>query len=181
MERIILAIGANLPGIFKTPRETCGAALFELEKNGVKIVERSSWYRSAPVPVSNQPWFINAVVAVQTHLKSGDLLDLLLFTEERLGRTRSSTNQPRVVDLDLIAYKNQVGTLKTPSGNHLTIPHPRLHQRKFVLLPIFDIASDWCHPVSQTTITELINKLSEKQVIKKVNDSNGFCGSEFFI
>ena len=100
---ILVAVGSNLScPKFGAPRQNCEAALERLEKHGVGIVARSRWYKTSPVPRSDQPDFINGVVAVSTRLDPSALLAVLHDIETEMGRTRAAVNEARIIDLDLI-------------------------------------------------------------------------------
>jgi len=183
---ILIGIGGNLSNHhFKTPRMACGAALDLLSNtDGLSISKRSPWYETAPVPVSYQPWFINAVIAVESQMPASKLIKVLLDTEIRLGRVRENINGPRIIDLDLLCYGDQI--INIPQQDHqpqLTLPHPRLHNRAFVLYPIRDIAPDWHHPVSGKTpgqyIDELGPELLKSQHINKISDETCLFGTEW--
>ncbi|WP_079435880.1 2-amino-4-hydroxy-6-hydroxymethyldihydropteridine diphosphokinase [Zoogloea sp. LCSB751] len=136
--RAYVALGANLGEPVKHLR----AAVDDLGTlPGTQVTARSSLYRSAPVGLLNQPDFINAVVAVDTPLPALELLRQLLTIEARHGRVRSVPNAPRTLDLDLLLY----GELQMQE-TELTLPHPRMHQRAFVLLPLLEIAPDLILP-----------------------------------
>ncbi|HEV7370978.1 2-amino-4-hydroxy-6-hydroxymethyldihydropteridine diphosphokinase [Arenibaculum sp.] len=157
---ILIGIGSNLAGgRFGGPREVCEEALRRLERGGVEVTARSRWYRTAPVPVSEQPWFVNAVVAVATSLGPAGLLEELHRIEAEFGRIRKVRNEARVLDLDLLAYGGLVRT--GPAGPEL--PHPRLHERAFVLLPLRDVAPGWRHPATGETLEALIARLPPGQ------------------
>jgi 2-amino-4-hydroxy-6-hydroxymethyldihydropteridine diphosphokinase len=152
---ILIGVGANLPSSRGSPRETCEAALGELERREVAIARKSRWYESAPIPLSDQPWFVNGVVAVVTALSPHALLTLLHDIERAFGRVRGAPNAARTLDLDLLAYHDTV--LVEPGG--LTLPHPRMMDRAFVLLPLAEIAPEWRHPVAKATAAELAARL----------------------
>jgi 2-amino-4-hydroxy-6-hydroxymethyldihydropteridine pyrophosphokinase len=133
------------------PRAVGEAALAALAQAGVGVAARSRWFESAPVPASDQPWFVNAVARVATGLAAEALLTVLHRIEADLGRIRRVRNEARVIDLDLLAY----GELVRRSETGLVLPHPRLHERAFVLLPLLEVAPDWRHPVLRKTAAEL--------------------------
>jgi 2-amino-4-hydroxy-6-hydroxymethyldihydropteridine diphosphokinase len=149
---ILIGLGANLPSDVGEPRATLEAALAKLEREGVRVVARSRWYRSAPVPRADQPDYVNAVASVETALDPTALLALLHRIEQEFGRARGAPNAARTLDLDLLAYRDRV----SEGGEGAPVlPHPRLHERAFVLLPLVDIAPDWRHPRLGRTAREL--------------------------
>jgi 2-amino-4-hydroxy-6-hydroxymethyldihydropteridine diphosphokinase len=139
---ILIGVGSNLayqPAA--TPCETADAAIAALPEIGVQLIARSSWYASEPVPVSDQPWFVNAVAIVATRFAPEVLLDRLLRLETKFGRVRGERNAARTLDLDLLDCDSRRCDTTT-----LILPHPRLHQRRFVLEPLREIAPEWRHP-----------------------------------
>ncbi|MCB2101133.1 MAG: 2-amino-4-hydroxy-6-hydroxymethyldihydropteridine diphosphokinase [Rhodobacterales bacterium] len=165
---ILVAVGANLPHPrHGPPLATCRAALAALEGAGVALVARSRWYRTAPVPVSDQPWYVNGVAAVETALDPRALLALLHAVEADFGRVRAERNAPRILDLDLLAHGDTV-----LPGPDLILPHPRLHERAFVLLPLADVAPRWRHPVLGRTVAEMIAALPEGQETAVVEEGS---------
>jgi len=164
---IIIGLGGNLPSArFGSPQATLNAALAALEEQGLRVTARSRWYESAPVPLTDQPWFVNGVAAVETDLSPKALLALLLATEQHFGRVRSVPNAARIIDLDLLLYHDEV--INDAEG--LIIPHPRLHERAFVLLPLRDIAPDWRHPVLGLPLDDFIRRLPADQMIRPMAD-----------
>ena len=158
---ILIGVGSNLPSPkFGTPLQTCEAALAELQKRGVKVSRRSRWYESAPVPVSDQPWFVNAVAAVETDLSPEALLALVHEIEAEFGRVRRTRDEARILDLDLLVYNDLVNQ-RPP-----ILPHPRMHQRSFVLLPLAELAPDWRHPANGEPIAKLIAALAPDQIAR---------------
>ncbi len=137
MHRAFIALGANL----EDPAAQVRAALADLTGSGdIALVAASSLYRTAPIGADG-PDYINAVAAVDTPLPPAALLDRLFAVEAHFGRTRSYRNAPRTLDLDLLLYDDQV-----LDGPELTLPHPRLHLRAFVLVPLAEIAPDLALP-----------------------------------
>ena len=153
---ILLGLGANLPSAAHgAPRQTLTAALRSLEDAGVHVVRRSRWYESPPDPPSDQPWYTNAVAVVETSLGPAALLAVLLNAEAALGRQRGARNEPRTADLDLLAYGSRVEA--HPGGP--VLPHPRMHARRYVLLPLAEVVPGWRHPDLDRTVEELIAAL----------------------
>ncbi len=162
---IYIGIGSNLNGKKnETPLQNCKKALIELKKE-VNICKISSWYKSAPVPASNQSWYINGVAEISTNKSSIDLLDFILNIEEIFGRVRKKKNESRILDLDIIDYKKEILYKK----KKIIIPHPRMHQRSFVLQPLNELNPKWTHPITKKGIKELIMNLKNKQRIFKIS------------
>jgi 2-amino-4-hydroxy-6-hydroxymethyldihydropteridine diphosphokinase len=138
MHRAYVALGANLGDPQRTVRAALDA-LARLPKS--TLLSSSSLYRTAPVGLAGQPDFINAVAALETGLPADDLLEALFAIEREFGRVRKAKNGPRTLDLDLLLY--DALTVDTP---HLHLPHPRLHLRAFVIVPLAEIAPDCVLP-----------------------------------
>ena len=163
----LVALGSNLAHPrFGQPRQTCEAAVAALEPAGIQVLGRSRWYRSAPLPPSGQPWFINGVVRVQCELPPAELLAILHQIEAKFGRERRTRNEARILDLDLIAYDDLVSS----PGEVPVLPHPRMTERAFVLFPLVDLAPDWRHPASGQPIAELIGALPSGQGIEPIDE-----------
>ncbi|MCW8835376.1 MAG: 2-amino-4-hydroxy-6-hydroxymethyldihydropteridine diphosphokinase [Rhodospirillales bacterium] len=166
---ILLGIGANLPTEkYGDALSGCMAALRMLEASGVQVLASSRWYRSAPVPVSDQPWFVNGVVSVRTDFLPETLLTILHSVENNFGRMRGAPNAARVMDIDILAYGDMVAGWEAGStwAGDIIIPHPRMHERGFVLYPLAEIAPDWRHPVLDRTAEELIRDLPGGQMVE---------------
>ncbi len=134
VEAAYIALGSNL----KAPRQQLQAGFSALAGlPDTQLMARSSLYRSAPVGYANQPDFVNAVAAIRTRLSPRDLLDALLAIECAHGRVRDFPNAPRTLDLDIALYGEH--SVHEPG---LTVPHPRMHERAFVLVPLAEIAPD---------------------------------------
>jgi len=161
---ILIGIGANLvPDGFKTPREGCEAAIAMFADAGIGSIRVSAWFETAPVPLTDQPWFTNAVIAARTELSMHDTLQELHRIEARFGRVRMVRNEARVLDLDLLDF----GGIQH-QDEQITLPHPRMHQRAFVLLPLQDVAPDYVHPSTGIGIAELVSSLPGDQMIRRM-------------
>ncbi len=181
--RIYIALGANLPSAGRTPLQTVEAALGALGEAGLPVQAVSSAWSSPAWPDPSDPSYVNAVARIETDLSAREVLDALHTIEAAFGRERSVVNAPRPLDLDLIDHSGQC--LSEESG--LEIPHPRACQRAFVLLPLQEIAADWCDPVSGRSITDLIadlpiadrDAMSKLQTLGSVTpESLAFAGRE---
>lgn len=148
---ILIALGANLPSeIHGTPRETLAAALRAIGGAGISITAVSDWYATTPVPASDQPDYVNIVASLETSLAPDALLTILHDIEAAFGRARGTRNAARVLDVDLLDYDGKI------SADWPLLPHPRMHQRAFVLVPLRDVAPDWHHPVTGRAVSELV-------------------------
>jgi len=166
---IYIGLGANLDHPrYGSPRHTLGRALAALRDIGVQAARLSRWYRSSPVPASDQPWYVNAVAEVRTGLGPDATLAALHRVEEAFGRVRGERDAARWIDLDLLDYDSHI---KSNRNNGLSVlPHPRLEFRAFVLLPLADLAPAWRHPVSDEVVTALIARLPPGQRIAPLSD-----------
>lgn len=159
---IFIGAGANLPHpSYASPRETLQAALLELDRREARVLRYSRWYRTAPVPASDQPWYVNVVAEVVTPLPADALLAALHGIEDLFGRVRSVRNASRLIDLDLLDFG---GEIASPRAGRATLPHPRMAGRAFVLRPLADLVPDWRHPVSGAPIQDLLKALPADQV-----------------
>jgi 2-amino-4-hydroxy-6-hydroxymethyldihydropteridine diphosphokinase len=169
---ILVGIGSNLAAPrYSSPLQTAQAALTQLPAKGIAVTWLSRWYLSEPVPPSDQPWYVNAVAVVETRLAPAALLSVLLALEMRFGRRRGVRNAARTLDLDLLDYDGR--RFATP---RLTLPHPRLHERRFVLAPLVEIAPHWRHPELRRTAVALLADLPAGQPIRAAGERAGRCG-----
>lgn len=162
---IIIAYGANLPSHAGAPHETFVAAKAALIERGINIKAQSSLWETAPVGTGDdQPWYTNAVLSVETDLPPPDLLKTMGAVEAQFGRTRTVKNAARPIDLDLIDYQGRI----IDDAPDLILPHPRMHERAFVLKPLEEIAPDWSHPVSGLALAQLVAGLPPEQSFRKL-------------
>jgi 2-amino-4-hydroxy-6-hydroxymethyldihydropteridine diphosphokinase len=162
---IVLGLGGNLPSRrFGEPRATLEAALRALDSSDIRVRRRSQWYRSQPVPDDGQPWYVNGVAELETALAPPELLARLLDLEHRFGRVRRARWAPRVIDLDVLAY-HELSNWDDPNAPPPIVPHPRLHERAFVLVPLAELAPAWRHPVLRRSVEDLLRAVPRGQFV----------------
>lgn len=149
-ESIVIALGSNLAGTQGSCEALLEAALACFPAQGLTVTARSGWWRSAAWPDPTAPAYVNGVALVETALAPRETLEALHAIERQFGRERGEINAARTLDLDLIAYGRLI--LDEP-GLHL--PHPRAHERLFVMGPLAEIAPHWRHPAGGKTATAL--------------------------
>lgn len=158
-KRVYLSLGSNL-GDRKAHLEQ---VLEEMRAAGLEVQRVSSFYETQPVDFPRQDWFLNCAVEVETEMMPRQLLRKLQRIERRLGRRRLAKRGPRTVDIDILLYENSV--IKTAE---LTVPHPRLAERRFVLEALREIAADARHPVSRKTVGEMLNAVRDTSRVQRV-------------
>jgi 2-amino-4-hydroxy-6-hydroxymethyldihydropteridine diphosphokinase len=159
--RALIGIGSNI-GL---AAENCEKAIALINKS-VNVTAQSSLYESEPVGKVNQAWFVNAAIEVHTTLAPEELLQLLLKIEQHFGRTRKEKWGPRIIDLDILDYEGIIMDSKT-----LTLPHPEMAQRRFVLEPLSEIAGETVHPLEEKMFLDLLKELPKNPVVKKLQTS----------
>jgi 2-amino-4-hydroxy-6-hydroxymethyldihydropteridine diphosphokinase len=151
--RVFISLGSNLKDRYTNIK----LAIYYLSSLG-KVLKKSSIYETSPVENENQPNFLNCVVELRTILSPFKLLKELKKIEKKLGRVRTNKRyQPRTIDLDILFYDKEIIRTK-----ELTIPHEKLHKRKFVLWPLAEIAPNFIHPLLKKTIKKIKNELRDK-------------------
>jgi 2-amino-4-hydroxy-6-hydroxymethyldihydropteridine diphosphokinase len=155
-----VGLGANIG----QPAVQCDEATEKMNAtDGIRVVRRSSLYRSEPVGYQEQDWFVNAVVEIRTTLQPGELLQTLLAIERLMGRHRAARWGPRIIDLDILLYGQQI-----IEGPDMVIPHPAFHKRRFVLAPFHEIAPYVIHPAFGVSIHGLLGRLRDNRKVKLV-------------
>jgi 2-amino-4-hydroxy-6-hydroxymethyldihydropteridine diphosphokinase len=156
-----LGIGSNLGD----PIENCRKALREIASlKNVQVLRRSSLYRTEPVGDIPQDWFVNGVVEIRTTFTALQLLKALQWVEQALGRERKGRWGPRIIDIDILLYGQEI--IKTES---LVVPHPELHKRRFVLVPINEIAPYVIHALYGISMKGLLDRLEDDHAVERID------------
>ena len=151
---IYLGIGSNLGN----KRLNIEKAKFKIIENDIKILQSSNYYESLSWPNKKHPKFLNIVLKISTNLKPTKLIKIFQNIENSLGRKKAPRNSPRICDIDIVDYKN----MQINKG--ITLPHPRLHLRNFVLLPLYELDKSWKHPIFKDDIKTLILSLPNRDI-----------------
>ena len=158
---IILALGSNLSSNFGDRFENINLAISFLNSYQIKVIKKSSFYETFSYPNKENPKFINVVIEVQTSLSPEDLASVLIFIEEKLERRRNRKNDPRTCDIDIIDYNGQIIDFKYKNLDFI-VPHEKISNRNFVLIPLKEILPNWVHPKTKDSVDTLIDKLSNE-------------------
>jgi len=160
---VYIGIGSNLGDKIGQ----CERAIAEiLRVDQHKLLAKSSLFKTKPIGDTSQDWFVNGVIKIETDLEPLELLQVLQEVESRLGRRKTSRWGPRTIDLDILFYDGEEVQME-----NLQIPHPLLHERQFVLIPLAEIDRGFVHPVLKRSIGELLEDLKENQGVKKLKPS----------
>ncbi len=133
-----------------------------------RLVRCSPLYHTEPVGKTGQDWFVNGVISMETSMDPGELLEFLLSIERKMGRVREEKWGPRTIDLDILFCGDQI-----LNEADLQIPHPRLHERRFVLIPLQDVAPDLVHPVLGKAVSRILAELDTRERVVPLQEGNG--------
>jgi 2-amino-4-hydroxy-6-hydroxymethyldihydropteridine diphosphokinase len=158
MTTVYLSLGSNIGDREKN----IARAIEALTARCVRVIRNSSLYETEPLEIRDQRWFLNSAIEVETELAPAQLMAMLLEIEREMGRNRRVPKGPRLIDMDILLYSSEV--VREPG---LEIPHPRMAERKFVLVPLAEIAGEVNHPVSMMTISEMLEATADRSEVKK--------------
>ncbi len=157
---VYLALGSNLGD----KKNNLNNSIELIQKEGIFLKKRSKFYSTKSWPNENFPNFINAIILIETKLNINELFLKIKKIEKKVGRTKSIRNYPRVCDIDIIDYNGEI--IHRKLGNHiLNIPHKRMHNRNFVLFPLYELDKDWVHPKLNKNIVILMSNLTSYQLL----------------
>ena len=155
-----LALGSNLGD----KKNNLNKSIDLIQKEGIFVKKKSKFYSTKSWPNENYPDFINSLILIETKLNIKELFLKIKKIEKKLGRTKSKRNRPRVCDIDIIDYNGEITHIRL--GNHkLNTPHKRMHNRNFVLFPLYELDKDWVHPKFNKNIVNLMSNLTSDQLL----------------
>ena len=158
MNTIYLLLGSNMGN----NEQQLLDAMSHISQQIGKVTDKSSLYATAAWGNTNQPDFLNQVVMVQSELAAVPLLEKILFIEKMMGRVRTTKNAPRVIDIDILFFDKEI-----ISTANLTVPHPEIENRRFVLIPLNELSPDFVHPISGSTVNTLLKNCTDALDVKK--------------
>lgn len=161
-KRVYFSLGSN---VGDREKNLC-AAIAALAGAGVRVTKISSFYETEPVDLREQPWFLNCAVEGETKVPALELLRALRGIETQMGSKKLMAKGPRLIDLDILLYGDE--TIDAPG---LQVPHPRMHLRKFVLVPLTEIAPNLKHPSWRGTVADLLANAADSNVVRRLENS----------
>ena len=159
--RYFLCLGSNTGDSF----ENLAVAARRLQGENVRVIRRSSIYRTEPVGFKKQPWFLNQAIEIETGLSPLDLLKAVKTVETEMGRKPGRKNGPRPIDIDILLAGSTIIQTKD-----LEVPHPRLHERRFVLVPLAEIAPGSAHPVLKKSVRAILKKCPDRSAVERLRE-----------
>ena len=168
---IFLSLGSNLPSSFGNRFENINLAVSFIKENGINVLKQSSYYETNSYPDISKPKYINMIIKVSTNFKPSIFTSILLLIEEKLERKRLNKNDPRTCDIDIVDFEKKRMTFKCQNLS-FTVPHKNLRYRNFVLFPLREVCPEWKHPITDESIDNLIENLSndDKNSILKIKN-----------
>jgi 2-amino-4-hydroxy-6-hydroxymethyldihydropteridine diphosphokinase len=158
MTTVYLSLGSNMGD----RAENIARAIAALGQRGVRVTRESSLYETEPLEIREQPWFLNCAIAAETEYSPQRLMEVLLEIEREMGRERIMPKGPRLIDMDILLYGTDI-----VRGPGLEIPHPRMAERKFVLVPLAEIAGEANHSVAMMTIAGMLEVTADRSEVRK--------------
>ena len=158
MNKTYLLLGSNMGN----SRQQLGIAQKHIEKNIGAITRCSSLYQTAAWGKTDQPDFLNQVIIVETELSAAATMQTILSIEKKMGRLRTEKNAPRIIDIDILLFNKEI-----IDSSNLSVPHPQLQNRRFVLIPLNELSPNLIHPILRKTIHQLLRVCTDKLAVKK--------------
>ncbi len=164
MALVYLSLGSNLGDRVGYVQQA--VSLLSGDDN-IKLVATSSFYETEPWNFKTDNWFVNAIIAISTTYEPMELLHVCHRIENQLGRDRKNESgyNDRTIDIDIVFYDDKIINETDENGNNLTIPHPLMHERAFMLVPMLEVAPSFVHPVLNKTVTEIYDELDEPESV----------------
>jgi 2-amino-4-hydroxy-6-hydroxymethyldihydropteridine diphosphokinase len=159
MNKTYLQLGSNMGN----SREQLTKAIFQIEKNIGKVIRKSAIYQTAAWGKTNQPDFLNQVIVILTRFTATQTMQAILNIEKKMGRIRTEKNAPRIIDIDILFFNKEIIAEKD-----LVVPHPAIHLRKFVLVPLNELSPNFIHPVLKKSNHKLLVKCIDELNVKKI-------------
>ena len=160
MNNAVLLLGSNVGARLLNLERACN----EIESKLGKITQRSSVYETAPWGNPDQEEFLNRIVKVDSFCQADQMMERIISIEKEMGRVRTKKWEPRIIDIDILFYNDEI-----ISNENLIVPHPGIHLRKFALMPLAELMPDYLHPVLKKSIAELLREVNDSLEVKKIS------------